>query len=33
MSRQLPGTRYEAMSCDVMGYSGIVNVFMVSDRL
>ena len=33
MSRQLPGTRYQAMSCDVVMCSGIVNVFLVSDRL
>src|SRR5881398_2156085 len=33
MSRQLPRTRYQAMSCDVVIGSGIVNVFLVSDRL
>ena len=33
MSRQLPGTRCQATSCDVVMCSGIVNVFLVSGRL
>ena len=33
MSRQLPGTRYHVTGCDVVIYLGIVNVFIVSDRL
>src|SRR5262245_63779771 len=33
MSRQLPGTRYQTMSCDVVICSGIVNCFLESDRL
>jgi hypothetical protein len=33
MSRQLPGTRYQAKSCDGVICSGIVNVFLASDRL
>jgi len=33
MSRKLPGTGYQTTSCDVVIYSGIVNVFLVSDRL
>jgi hypothetical protein len=33
MSRQLPGTRYQATSYDVVMSSDIVNVFLVSDRL
>ena len=33
MSRQLPGTRYQTMSCDVVICSGMVNCFLESDRL
>jgi hypothetical protein len=33
MSRKLSGTRCRATSCDVVSYLGIVNVFLVSDRL
>jgi len=33
MSRKLPGTHYQAKSCDVVIYSDIVNVFLVPDRL
>ena len=33
MSRQLPGTRCQATCCDAVMCSGIVPVFVVSDRL
>src|SRR6266478_3045377 len=33
ISRQLPGILYQAMGCKVVLYAGIVNVFLVSDRL
>jgi hypothetical protein len=33
MSRKLPGTLYHTMGCEVMIFSGNVNVFLVSDRL
>jgi len=31
MSRKLLGTHYQATSCDVVIYLGIVNVLVVSD--
>jgi len=33
MSRKLPGTLYYTMGCEVVIFSGDVNVFLVSDRL
>jgi len=33
LSRQLRGTYYQAMRCEVMMYSDIVHVFVVSERL
>jgi hypothetical protein len=33
MSRKLPATLYQAKGCSIVMFSGIVNVFLVSDRL